>query len=57
MARRCQVAWGTGAPGLACLQQRAIVQLEPAIGNTAGMVESNVQSAIGDTGRVAGAVC
>ena len=48
---------GTGAPGLACSQQRAIVQLEPAIGNTAGMVESNVQSAIGDTGRVAGAVC
>ena len=47
VARGCRGIRETGAPG----------QLEPAIGNTAGMVESNGQSSIGDAGRLAGVVC
>ena len=31
--------------------------MKPAIGNTAGMVESIGQSSIGDAGRLAGVVC
>ena len=44
VARGCRGVRGTRGPW-------------PAVGNTAGMVESNGQSSVGDGGRLAGVVC
>ena len=55
--RGCQVVLEIGTPRFACSQQQAIVQLEPAIGHTAWMSWSNVQSTIGDTVGLTEVVC